>query len=64
MAVSDTYMPGFNGYSLMVNRTSPFDLAANSTEVQWEYVVSYCRSHPADSIVKALLEMQSKLLKK
>jgi hypothetical protein len=58
------YMSGFNGYSLMVNKTSPFDLGATSPEAQWEYIVSYCRSHPTDFIVKAIQEVQLKLLKK
>jgi hypothetical protein len=58
------YMSGFNGYSLMVNKTSPFDLGATSPEAQWEYIVSYCRSHPHDFIIKAIQDVQLKLLKK
>jgi len=57
------YMSGFNGYSLLINRGSPFDLEAASPEAQWEYIVSYCRSHPAELIVKAVQEVQLKLLK-
>ena len=57
-------MSGFNGYSLMVNKTSPLDLGATSAEVQWEYIVSYCRSHPTDFIVKAIQDLQLKLLQK
>jgi hypothetical protein len=30
------YMSGFNGYSLMINKGSPFDLGAASPEAQWE----------------------------
>src|SRR4051794_448637 len=51
------YMSGFNGYSLLVNKTSPFDLGATSPEAQWEYIVSYCRSHPTDFIIKAIQEL-------
>jgi hypothetical protein len=58
------YMSGFNGYSLMINKGSPFDLGAASPEAQWEYIVSYCRSHPHDFIVKAIQDVQLKLLKK
>jgi len=58
------YMSGFNGYSLLVNKTSPFDLGATSPEAQWEYIVSYCRSHPTEFIVKAIQEVQLKLLSK
>lgn len=58
------YMSGFNGYSLMVNQRSPFDLGAVSTEAQWEFIVSYCRSHPAELIVKAIQDLELKLLAK
>jgi len=58
------YMSGFNGYSLMISKGSPFDLGAASPEAQWEYIVSYCRSHPHDFIVKAIQDVQLKLLKK
>jgi hypothetical protein len=58
------YMSGFNGYSLMINKRSPFDLGAASPEAQWEYIVSYCRSHPHDFIIKAIQDVQLKLLKK
>jgi hypothetical protein len=58
------YMSGFNGYSLMINKGSPFDLGAASPEAQWEYIVSYCRSHPHDFIIKAIQDVQLKLLKK
>jgi hypothetical protein len=58
------YMSGFNSYSLLLNQTSPFDLGATSPEAQWEYIVSYCRSHPADFIVKAIQDLELKLLKK
>jgi hypothetical protein len=37
------YMSGFNGYSYMMKGRT-FDLGSASPEVQWEYVVSFCRS--------------------
>ena len=58
------YMSGFNGYSLMINKGSPFDLVLRAPEAQWEYIVSYCRSHSHDFIVKAIQDVQLKLLKK
>lgn len=58
------YMSGFNSYALLINQASPFNLGAASTDAQWEYIVSYCRSHPADYIVKAIQDMELKLLKK
>ena len=58
------YMSGFNGYSFMIDKGSPFDLGAASPDAQWEYIVSYCRSHPHDYIVKAIQDLQLKLLKK
>jgi hypothetical protein len=56
------YMSGFNGYSYMV-KGGTFDLGSASTEAQWEYIVSFCRSNPNTPIVKAIQEMQLKLLK-
>lgn len=58
------YMSGFNSYALLFNQAAPFDLGAARPEAQWEYIVSYCRSHPADYIVKAVQDMELKLLKK
>jgi hypothetical protein len=57
-------MSGFNGYSLLVSRSSPFDLGAVTPEAQWEFIVSYCRSHPVELIVKAIQDLQLKLLAK
>jgi hypothetical protein len=56
------YMSGFNGYSYMVKGRT-FDLGSASTEAQWEYIVSFCRSNPNAPIVKAIQEMQLRLLK-
>jgi hypothetical protein len=56
------YMSGFNGYSYMVNGRT-FDLGSASPEAQWEYIVSFCRSNPNTFIVKAIQEMQVRLLK-
>ncbi len=56
------YMSGFNGYSYMVKGRT-FDLGSTSTEAQWEYIVSFCRSNPNTPIVKAIQEMQLRLLK-
>jgi|SRR5712671_5048516 len=58
------YMSGFNMYSLGINRGSNVNLGAVSTEVQWEYIVSHCRTHPADYIVQARPESASERLKK
>jgi hypothetical protein len=58
------YMSGFHGFQLLAQNTTSFDLAAASPEAQWEYIVSYCRSHPYEGIVRAIQEMQLKLLKK
>jgi hypothetical protein len=58
------YMSGFNSFQLLTQRSTSFDLGAVSPEAQWEYVVSYCRSNPHEGIVRALQEMQLKLLKK
>jgi hypothetical protein len=58
------YMSGFNSYSYLIKNDAPFDLGAASTEAQWETIVSYCRSHPYDPIVRAIQDMQLKLLKK
>jgi hypothetical protein len=55
------YMSGFNGYSFMVKGRT-FDLGSASTEAQWEYIVSFCRSNPNTGIVKAIQEMQVRLL--
>jgi hypothetical protein len=55
-------MSGFNGYSYMVNGGT-FDLGSTSPEAQWEYIVSFCRSNPNTPIVKAIQEMQVRLLK-
>jgi hypothetical protein len=51
------YMSGFNGYSLMINK-GYVNLGAVSAEVQWEHIVSHCRSHPADYIVQAVQSLQ------
>src|SRR5262245_6826520 len=51
------YMSGFNGYSLGINR-GYIDLGAASQEAQWEYIVSYCRSHPDNYIVHAVQNLQ------
>jgi len=56
------YMSGFNGYSYMVKGRT-FDLGSASPEAQWEYIVSFCRSNPNTPIVKAIQEMQLRLLK-
>lgn len=56
------YMSGFNSYSYMLKGRT-FDLGAASTEAQWEYIVSFCRSNPNAPIVKAIQEMQFRLLK-
>jgi hypothetical protein len=58
------YMSGFNSFRLLTQQRTSFDLGAASPEAQWEYIVSYCRSNPAESIVRAIQEMQLKLLKK
>jgi hypothetical protein len=58
------YMSGFHGFQLMTQQYSSFDLGAVSPEAQWEYIVSYCRSHPHEPIVRGIQEMQLKLLKK
>jgi hypothetical protein len=55
------YMSGFNGYSYMVNGGT-YDLGSASTDAQWEYIVSFCRSNPNTPIVKAIQEMQRRLL--
>jgi hypothetical protein len=55
-------MDAFHGFQLLVEQTTSFDLGAVSTEAQWEYIVSYCRSHPYEPIVRAVQEMQLKLL--
>lgn len=57
------YMSGFNSYSLGINR-GYVNLGAVSNEVQWEYLVSHCRSHPADSIVDAVISLQVNVLKR
>jgi hypothetical protein len=56
------YMSGFNGYSYNVNGAT-YDLGSTSPEAQWEYIVSFCRSNPNTPIVRAIVEMQNKLLK-
>ena len=56
------YMSGFNEHSYMVKGRT-FDLGSASTEAQWEYIVSFCRSNPDTPIVKAIQEMQLRLLK-
>jgi len=56
------YMSGFNGYSYLVKGRT-FDLGSASPEAQWEYIVSFCRSNPNTPIVKAIQEMQLRLLK-
>lgn len=61
---SQGYMSGFNGYSMLIDRGSPFDLGAASLDTQWEFMVSYCRSHPTDFIIQAIQDMQVKLLLK
>src|SRR6516162_572568 len=58
------YVSGFHGFQLLVQQTTSFDLGAVSPEAQWEYIVSYCRSHPHEGIVRGIQEMQLKLLKK
>jgi hypothetical protein len=58
------YMSGFNSFQLLTQNTASFDLGAASPEAQWEYIVSYCRSHPHEFVVRAIQEMQLKLLKK
>ena len=58
------YMSGFHGFQLLLQNKSSFDLGAVSPEAQWEYIVSYCRSHPHEYIVRGIQEMQLKLLKK
>jgi hypothetical protein len=50
------------GYSYMV-KGKTFDLGSASPEAQWEYIVSFCRSNPNAPIVKAIQEMQFRLLK-
>jgi hypothetical protein len=55
------YMSGFNGYSYLV-KGGTYDLGSASPEAQWEYIVSFCRSNPNTIIVRALQEMQAKLL--
>ena len=56
------YMSGFNGHSYMVKGRT-FDLGSASAEAQWEYIVSFCRSNPNTPIIKAIQEMQLRLLK-
>jgi hypothetical protein len=60
---SQGYLSGYNAYSLLIGHGSPFDLEAARPESQWEYIVSYCRTHPTDAIVKAIQDLQIKLLK-
>lgn len=57
------YMSGFNGYSLGINK-GYVNLGTVSAEVQWEYLVSHCRSHPADHIVQAIQGLQVNVLKR
>jgi hypothetical protein len=57
-------MSGFHGFQLLTQRTTSFDLGAVSPEAQWEYIVSSCRSNPHEGIMRAIQEMQIKLLKK
>jgi hypothetical protein len=54
------YMSGFNAHSLGIDKSS-INLGAVSTKAQWEYLVSHCRSHPADAIVLAVMRLQSML---
>jgi hypothetical protein len=58
------YMSGFNSFQLLTQQRTSFDLGAASPEAQWEYIVSYCQSNPAESIVRGIQEMQLRLLKK
>jgi hypothetical protein len=58
------YMSGFHGFQLLAEHRTCCDLGAVSPEAQWEYIVSYCRAHPYEGIVRAIQEMQLKLLKK
>jgi hypothetical protein len=58
------YMSGFHGFQFLIQQNNSFDLGAVSPEAQWEFIVSYCRSHPHEFIVRGIQEMQLKLLKK
>jgi hypothetical protein len=57
-------MSGFHGFQFLIQQNNSFDLGAVSPEAQWEFIVSYCRSHPHEFIVRGIQEMQLKLLKK
>jgi hypothetical protein len=58
------YMSGFHGFQLLTQDSTSFDLGAVSPAAQWEFIVSYCRSHPHEQIVRGIQELQLKLLKK
>jgi len=58
------YLSGFNSYWLVGGNPAPFDLGKVTQEIQWEYIVSYCQSHPAAFIIKAIQDLQLKLLQK
>ena len=51
------FVSGFNGHAMTVGQGAPFDVEAASPEAQWEYIVSYCRSHPHEAIARAILSL-------
>jgi hypothetical protein len=65
------YFHGFKGiclafmvFQLLTQDSTSFDLGAVSPAAQWEFIVSYYRSHPHEQIVRGIQELQLKLLKK